>query len=112
MDSHVVRQINEKVGGWFTGYKTEKVSNHLQHVQIGKKKILVSFKKFLGFTYAKKYDISIIEIEFSETLEFRRSFRNIHHGIVREEYIVECAVDETTKSVFWKAELTSRTFSN
>ncbi|MGG4105226.1 hypothetical protein AAXB25_15015 [Paenibacillus lautus] len=108
MNTNAEISIQDQLKGWFAGYKIKRVSNHLNRVVIGETTTLTSFKKFLGFKVSKKFEVTPIEIEFTESVEAIRSFYNIHHGVVRETYDIECAIDETNKSVYWKGELVER----
>lgn len=108
MNINVEIVIQDKVEGWFVGYKAKRVSNHLKRVVIGETTTLISYKKFLGMKVSKKFEVTPIEIEFTENFKVTRKFFNFHHGIVDETYRIECAIDETGKKVFWKGELVER----
>lgn len=99
MTSTEEKAIVEQVKRWFAGYKPKRVSNHLTSVQIGTTPVLKSFKTFLGFKFAKKYDVATIELRFDENLHITRRWC----GHVFASYKVECAVDFKNKVVYWKA---------
>ncbi|OME54041.1 hypothetical protein BSK59_15785 [Paenibacillus odorifer] len=99
MTSTEENEIIEQVGRWFAGYKTKRVSNHLTRVEIGTTSTLKAFKTFLGFKFAKEYDVASIELAFDEQLHFTRKW----HGHVFSSFLVECAVDNKNKVVYWKA---------
>ncbi|TVX86024.1 hypothetical protein [Paenibacillus agilis] len=100
MNSYEHDAIEEQVERWFEGYSLERVSNHLRRVVIGTTSALTSYKSFLGLKYAKEYDVSTIELDFTESLQYTR--RNIY-GHTLSCYNVECAIDEGEKIVYWKA---------
>lgn len=108
MNMNAETVIREQVEGWFAGYKIKRASNHLTRVVIGETTALTSYKKFLGMKVSKKFEVTPIEIEFTESFKVTRGFYNIHHGVVHETYHVECAIDETGKAVYWKGELVER----
>lgn len=108
MNSNAEISIQDELRGWFAGYKIKRVSNHLDRVVIGETTTLISFKSFLGIKVSKKFEVTPIEIEFAESFKVTRNFYNFHHGVVRETYDIECAIDETNKSVYWKGELVER----
>lgn len=100
MNSYEHNAIQEQMEKWFVGYSPERVSNHLQRVNIGTTSALRSYKSFLGIKYAKEYDVATVEIPFTESLKYTRSII----GHVVAEFRVDCAIDETKKIVYWKAQ--------
>ncbi|MCY9757736.1 hypothetical protein M5X00_26260 [Paenibacillus alvei] len=99
MSGYMNEVIQEEMEKWFDGYSPKRVSNHLNRVNIGTTSSLRSYRSFLGFKYAKEFDVVDVEIPFTESLLFTRS----SFGRVVAKYDIECAIDETKKVVYWKA---------
>ena len=96
----LLNELANNVSEKFTGYRTVRVSGHLESVPVIQK-TLKSYKSKFGFKYDKSYEVSTKYLIFTNIFYYTHSI--LYHKIDR--YIVSCAIDEVNKTVYWKVQL-------
>lgn len=102
LDSVREKGVKQLIKDSFYGYSEKRVSNHQEFVQFPPVFILSSYKSFLGIKYGRVYQKVERTLKFSKILDYTYGHTNIWHGYINWYYKIHVAIDEESRTIYWK----------